>query len=291
MHQYLNAIGFGDITDKNELSEILTDVEHSFTRHNLITVSQNMDFCAYLRKYGEKMGIVLYGDIDTQDQFKKLYYVPYLEGTGVTSYADVCIERRIDREAYVGICEDIKVGISLIFSLQNTIEYLKEKQLSGRSVKYTSVTLAGLANEGTILFPVLKSKEQTKKQMEESRNRMLLQSAARSGDQTAIESLTLEDIDTYSKVSKRLVKEDLFSIVDTYIMPYGIECDRYSILGEILNLEIVRNEYTKEDVYIMRLDVNELQFDVCVPVKSLVGEPAPGRRFKGNIWMQGRVNF
>ena len=38
----------------------------------------------------------------------------------------------------------------------------------------------------------------------------------------------------YSQVSKRLANEDIFSIVDTYFMPYGIECDLYSIMGEIL---------------------------------------------------------
>ena len=41
----------------------------------------------------------------------------------------------------------------------------------------------------------------------------------------------------------------------------------------------------------MRLDVNELVFDICVPVKSVIGDPAVGRRFKGNMWLQGRINF
>ena len=291
MHQYLNAIGFGNITSKKELNEILTQVEHSFTQHNLITVEPELDFCVYRKEYGEKIGIVSYGDMNLNECFNRQYYFPYFIGTGITSYADVFIERRIDRDAYVGICEDVKVGISLIFSLQNAMEYMREKQLAGRTIKYSSVTLSGLCNEGMILLPVLKDKEQTKRQREESRNRMLLQSAAKSGDPVAIESLTLDDIDTYSKVSRRLINEDLFSIVDTYIMPYGIECDRYSILGEILELDVVVNEYSQEDVYIMKLDVNELQFDICVPARTVVGEPAVGRRFKGNIWMQGRVNF
>ena len=119
----------------------------------------------------------------------------------------------------------------------------------------------------------------------------MLVSAARTGDPAAIESLTMDDIDTYSKVSQRLVSEDVFSIVDTYIMPYGIECDHYSIMGEILELQRIINEYTREEVYVMRLDVNELMFDICVPVKEVVGDPAVGRRFKGNMWLQGRINF
>ena len=113
---------------------------------------------------------------------------------------------------------------------------------------------------------------------------MQLLSAAKSGDPNAIETLTLEDIDTYSKVSRRLVTEDVFSVVDTYIMPYSVECDRYSILGEIQELHEIMNEYTGENVYVMK-------FDVCVPRQRLLGEPAVGRRFKANMWLQGYINY
>lgn len=291
MHQYLKAIGFGDLPDKRIINSILQWMEISFSEHKLIKVTQDMDFGMYRKEFGENIGLLAYGDVDETEEFERVYYMPYLLGRGVTSYADVFIQRRIDREAYVGVCEDSKVGISLIFTLQNTLEYMKERQLSDSSVKFRSVTLSGLANEGTILLPISKNEEQTKLQMEKSRNRMLLQSAAKTGDQMALESLTLDDFDTYSKVAKRLVNEDLFTIVETSLMPYGIECDRYSILGEIIDLKTIENELSGRKIYIMRLDVNELQFDVCVPVDSVMGEPEVGRRFKGNIWLQGRVNF
>ena len=237
------------------------------------------------------MGICLCGDMDSVDNFTKRYYYPYFLGTGITSYADITIERRMDREAYVGICEDAKIGITIIFYLQNVPQYLKEKQLSGNKMNYTSVTLAGLCESGTILLPVKKDHSQKERQREEVYNRMQLLSAAKSGDPNAIETLTLEDIDTYSKVSRRLVTEDVFSIVDTYIMPYSVECDRYSILGEIQELHEIVNEYTGDNVYVMKLDVNGLVFDVCVPRQRLLGEPAVGRRFKANMWLQGYINY
>ena len=58
-------------------------------------------------------------------------------------------------------------------------------------------------------------------------NRSQLLNAARKGDEDAIESLTLDDMDTYTAISKRIQKEDVFSLVDTYFMPYGVECDHY----------------------------------------------------------------
>lgn len=291
MHQYLKAIGFGDISSKRELNEILTQVEYSFTQHDLISQDDEMDFCEYRKEFGAGLGIALCGDMDIDESFGRQYYYPYFLGTGITSYADVYIQRRMDKESYVGICEDMKVGINLIFHLQNVVEYLKERQITKHSIKYSSVTITGLCNGGTILLPVLKDKEQEKKQQEEVHNRMMLMSAARTGDPVAIESLTMDDIDTYSKVSRRLITEDVFSIVDTYIMPYGIECDHYSIMGEILKLQRIVNEYTLEEVYVMKLEVNGLTFDICVPVKGIMGDPAVGRRFKGNMWMQGRINF
>lgn len=291
MHKYLKAIGYGNISTRKKLNTFLKEMEEHYSSHELISVETESDFCEYQKECGAGIGVALCGDMDMEENFFRQYYYPYFIGSGISSYADISVEKRMDREAYVGICEDVKVGISLIFHLQNVLKYMKENQLSGGSMKFGSVTLSGLCNSGTVLFPVLKTKELEKRSREESRNRMMLLSAARNGDQTAMESLTLDDIDIYSKVSKRLVTEDVFSIVDTYFMPYGVECDRYSILGEILELHTIENEETREELYVMKLDVNELQFDVCVPVKEVLGEPAVGRRFKANMWLQGRINF
>ena len=291
MHQYLNAIGFGNIRSKKELNKVLVQVKSLFTQQDLISQDDDTDFCEFRKEFGAGVGISLCGDMDIDENFERNYYYPYFLGTGITSYADVYVERRMDREAYAGICEDVKIGINLIFHLQNTAEFLKKQHSGKESVKYKSVTLSGLCSGGTILLPVLKDKEQEERQKEEVRNRMMLVSAAKTGDPDAIESLTMDDIDTYSKVSQRLVSEDIFSIVDTYIMPYGIECDHYSIMGEILELQRIMNEYTKEELYVMKLDVNSLLFDICVPAANVIGSPAAGRRIKGNMWLQGPINF
>ena len=114
---------------------------------------------------------------------------------------------------------------------------------------------------------------------------------ARMGDEEAIESLTLEDIDLYSMVTQRLHQEDVFTIVDTFFMPYGMECDQYQIMGIINHVTTVRNPYTGEFVYQMNLECNDMTFDICINKADLTGEPAEGRRFKGVIWLQGRINF
>ena len=68
------------------------------------------------------IGVAVCGDMDVREHFYRQYYYPYFIGSGISSYADIVVEKRMDREAYVGICEDMKVGVSLIFHLQNTVE-------------------------------------------------------------------------------------------------------------------------------------------------------------------------
>ena len=74
-------------------------------------------------------------------------------------------------------------------------------------------------------------------------------------------------------------------------MPYGMECDQYQILGNIEYCQKVHNTVTDEYVYQMTLECNDMYFDICVNAKDLLGVPEIGRRFKGNIWLQGQLNF
>jgi len=290
MHQYMKAIGF-NLENREKLKKILEKVETNFTNKTIISYQKEEDFCEFKKECGLNIGVTLSGGLDVNEKFDQDFYFPYFTGSGITTYAEVIIERRYEKEQYVGICEDPSVGISLIFFLQNGVEFMKEQQLGIHLSSNTSVTFSGLALSGKILFPVQKNEYQVRSVKEASDNRKMLINAARSGDQTAIETLTLDDIDIYSTVSRRLANEDVFSIVDTYFMPYGVECDLYAVLGEILKVRAVKNILTNEKLYQMRLEINELQFDVCVPVNEVMGEPEVGRRFKGNIWLQGHINF
>lgn len=291
MHQYLKAIGFGNIRTRNDLTNILDDVQESFNQQTIVSYRPGEDFCEVRKEYGQCVGISLCGELDENDIFQPAYYFPYFEGSGISTYSEIAVERKIEKEQYVGMCEDSRIGISLIFTLQNGTEYMRERQAGFVENLTTSVTLSGLSLSGMILLPVIKDERQMKSEKEASDNRKMLLNAARNGDQTAIETLTLDDIDIYSQVSRRLANEDVFSIVDTYFMPYGIECDLYSIMGEILAVRRRANTMTGVEMYQMKLNVNELQFDVCVPVDSVMGEPEIGRRYKGTIWLQGYINF
>lgn len=291
MHKFMRAIGFSEYTDRKKLKELLTDVimnaeDRSFTRNQ-----EGIMLGEFCRDFARRIGIAVCGEFDEDKRFIYEYYYPYLKGEDITTTEDVSVERHAFRESYAGICDDIKVGISLIFYLQNMIPYVKAHVSGALPIRGTTLSLTGLSDSGTILMPILKTELQRQKVKQDSVNRNNLIAAARKGDEEAIESLTLEDMDMYSMISKRVQKEDIFSMVDTYFMPYGVECDHYAVLGEIEKVEFVTNHVTGEGLYLLKIYCNELSFDVVINAKDLLGEPKAGRRFKGNIWLQGKINF
>ena len=243
------------------------------------------------KDFAENMGIAVCGEIDDEDRFTYYYFYPYLRGTGISSMEDISIEKHAATESYAGVCDDVKVGVTLIFYLQNMISYIKYRDRDALPVKGTSLTLSALADQGSIMMPISKSEKEKKKIRRSTITRNRLIEAARRGDEDAIESLTLEDMDTYTTISRKIQNEDVFSLVDTYFMPYGVECDQYSILGEILECRRVRNSRTGEKIWLMTVECNELNFDVCINEADLFGEPMAGRRFKGVVWLQGAVNY
>ena len=65
------------------------------------------------------------------------------------------------------------------------------------------------------------------------------------------------------------------------------------IAGENYNTTglYISDIYTKEEIYKFKVDCNDVLFTVCINSKDLLGQPEVGRRFKGQIWMQGILNF
>ena len=291
MHKFMRAVGFSEYTDRKKLKELLIDVIMNADARSYTMNQENVMQGEFCKNFADNIGLAVCGEFDEEDKFVYEYYFPYLKGTGITTYEDVSVERHAAKDSYAGICDDVKVGISLIFYLQNMIPYVKAQATGQLPIRGTTLTMSALSLSGSIMMPIMKDEAQKQQVKKNSANRSNLLAAARKGDEEAMETLTLEDMDMYSAISRRIQKEDVYSLVDTYFMPYGVECDHYSILGEIVDMRLVTNRLTGEQVYILTISCNELTFDVCINIIDLFGEPQVGRRFKGTIWLQGFINF
>lgn len=291
MHSYLRAIGFSNINNRSELNKLINLVIDKASNRKTIQINYQNSLTEMSMKFGPDFGITLRGEYDHNDVFHLDNYFPYLNGHGINVREEVSINKRVDTEAFNGMCDDYRLGVSLIFYLQNVADYL-EKKISKEPINHNvPITLAALSLEGRTILPIQKDEIQVKNLSAERINRNKLIAEAKKGNQEAIDSLTIDDIDTYAMVSRRAKKEDIYSIVDTSFIPFGSESDNYSIIAIILDSKLVVNTYTNEEVYNLDLVCNDINFRLSINKEDLLGEPLPGRRFKGNIWMQGKIGF
>lgn len=288
MHSFLRAIGYGNLTNHREEQELIQKaIENAQKKH--VYMNENMRIAELSFEVAPGIGIVVRGEYDSDEEFHMEHYFPYLKGDIVSTAEEIFISKRVDTDAYTGMCDDFRLGVSLIFYLQNAVDYLKTGRLNESQVHPVIVT--GLAKEGKILLPTKQNIRAEKIMDADLSQRSKLLSEAKKGNQEAIESLTLDDIDLYSMVSRRVRREDIYSIVNTSFIPYGSESDNYIILGTIADVRVEKNLWTGEQIYILQLCCNNMEFEVCISRKDLFGEPLVGRRFRGIVWMQGYVDF
>ncbi len=287
MHAFLPAIGFSKLT-KSQLDDLL--IEATLRPDNIDTCinEEGREIVEISYYVADGIGLKLIGTIDENDDFIMDYFFPYMESDIISSKSDIDVIKQTDREGYQIVCDEYRLGISLICKLSNMVYFLRD--LNGINVDYVNdanVSLIGLASEGTIILPIISVEKEKEKVNLEKRRDMI--EAAREGDVEAIESLTMEDYDTYSMISKRISKEDILSIVKSYFMPYGIENDKYAICGEIVDYKRIVNHISMEEMYVLYVESNDVTFSIIINSNDLLGQPAKGRRFKGNIWLQGSL--
>ena len=293
IHTFLRSIGFGDLTKNADLYLILESILNRPDEQNIVKDEYGNKFACFSKSFGTDIGITVCGNFINDKEFRMEYYYPYLHGSQITTCETIEIERHAAREAFAGICDELKLGVTLIFYIENIADILhaRKNAVHNTTTRPDNAVLAGLSTGGKILLPIMKTSKQQANKEKSSEKRLSLMKQARDGNKSAMENLTMNDMDLYSSLSRRIMKEDVLSIVESSFIPYGIESDQYVVIGEILNFYESENSLTNEKLWILNLNCNNLVFDICINQNDLLGEPQVGRRFKGRIWLQGHVNL
>ena len=291
MHNYLRAIGFENFKSREDIQQLIAMTVQQADSRSYVTKDGEKLLGEFCKDFADGIGICVCGEFNEQDKFLYDYYYPYIRGTGITTEEDITVSRHASRESYAGVCDDLRVGVTIIFYLQNMIPYIKVQNENRFPIRGTTLTMSALSLNGTVMMPIAKTDSDKSFAKKRTRERERLMNKARKGDETAMETLSIDDMDTYSALSKQIKTTDIYTLVDNYFMPHGVECDQYNIMGEIMDCHELTNKLTGQTLEVMTINCNELIFDVCINKKDLLGEPLPGRRFKGTIWMQGYVNY
>ena len=321
MHKYLRAVGFSQYEKKSQVDNFFK--ENLKEEHLISTyITQDMRLCGqYNIPVCNGAGISVIGEQE-KDQLTQIdFYYPYLKGYDYTLIQECTIEKHSDKESYVGIIDDYRLGIALIFYLTNGNVYnslIKSHKIS--DIKIDKIYLSALSTGGRIILPIDKKELSGNEFNDKDKINPNFdfdedfddEDDEDDDDDSPITTRIIGDMDDFSEglgkpisigigiklprspigfQESRLKNEDLYSIVETSLVPYGIECDKYQIVAEILSVNRKVNQYTGEALVEMRVDTMGLQFNLMINENDLEGEPLPGRRFRGVIWLLGEVEF
>lgn len=293
MHSYLRAIGFSKIKKNSEQNKLIAVALSNASKKQEIEIGSDLKLVQINHDFGNNIGLTIIGEYGNDDILDIDHIFPYCIGRYTTEQSQIQIEPHSDKEAYSGVSDDYSLEITLIYAVQNVVDYVRNNWSNNYYQYPTKVAFGALSVSGRILYGVRLDyiAYPYDKQPISNQDRRNLIAKARSGDMEALESLTLDDMDTYSLVSKRIKDEDLFTVVETFFMPFGIDNEQYSILGIIKKIEQITNEISGEMIYNLTVECNDILLNVAINSLDLEGEPKTGRRFRGIIWLQGHIVF
>lgn len=288
MNTFLRSIGFGNLNQQKDVEEIIVKVISGASEIDKYTRKNGSSYVEYSLATSSSCGIRVIGEEDPEGKFHYNHYFPFIKPMTLNTEDEIFINKKIDTDGYTGMCDDYRLGICIIFYLQNVVYYYN-KNGEVKSITNQGVKFGALAESGKILLPTMNYEEEHKKRKKENIKKNKLIAEAKKGNVDAIENLTISEIDNYAKASMRIKNEDLLSIVDTSITPCGSESEMYNIMGNILAVSSETNSFTGEKMWVMQVECNEIIIDVCINEADLMGVPETGRRFRGNIWLQGSL--
>ena len=291
MHEFLRSIGFKSVRTKKQLNELMDWVLVKPDQLSIVTVEEERNFAVAERQIAGHAGISVVGEIDESGTLVPEYYFPFLASTFISSSAQLSYEKQASKDGYIGMCEDYRMGMALIFTVRNLIDVVRNETSGFLKRPFNEVALSMLCSDGTILLPILETEKVLDTRNGETElERKLLDEAAQ-GDPDALDKLTRQEMMRYQNVLDHLNDTDIFTMVNSFFMPHGMESDRYYVMGDIEAVQLFENELTHETYYRMKILTNGMELALAINSTDLLGVPSPGQRIKCHGWLLGDMKM
>ena len=128
MHSYLRAVGFSRITKRSSIRQIITDVVETYDEKTVIENYPDGMFAEFSKNYGCDCGITVCGQYDENNVFYPDYYFPFFSRNRHYNTGECCDRKTCRQRIFAGACDDLRIGVTLIFYLQNAAEYLQQRE-------------------------------------------------------------------------------------------------------------------------------------------------------------------
>ena len=93
-----------------------------------VQIDEETNVCEMRTEIAPGIGLSIVGELNEEGDFEREFYFPYVECAQESSTAECSVQRHVEKETYAGMVDESCVGISLIFYVQNFLDY-REKVL------------------------------------------------------------------------------------------------------------------------------------------------------------------
>ncbi len=296
MNCMLQTIGFSEIegieAERRLKDELIYGVSLKKTRTAKLNDSRTA--VEIMCEIAPNTGVIYRGEYDKTGFFLSDCFFPAHISEKLSLREPIMISKRMDSNAYTAMAYDYAHKIPIIFYLQNEIDMYLHSDPNDKDHE-CEVYLSGIADEGKIILPV-EGMDDEPEDTEDVKDEKLPDIFGEEDDkendiERQLRQMTEKEVFEYISMTARSRDEDIYSIIETTFMPCGTEVDTYTIIGKIKSVESQENFRTKEEMYILGVECNKVFMEICINKNKLMGEPEAGRRFKGNIWLQGYVKW
>ena len=153
MHKYLRTVGFSMYQKKKDIKSLLDLLEKQPSLTRCVQLDEETNVCEMRTEVAPGIGISVVGELNDEGDFEREFYFPYLISELEGTKAECAVQRHAEKETYGGMVDETCVGISLIFYIQNFMDYREKRIQKNEAFRIRSVNFAGLSTSGKILLP------------------------------------------------------------------------------------------------------------------------------------------
>ena len=164
MHKFLRAAGFSMYTKKKDIEKLLDLLERQPSMTRCVQVDEESNVCEMRTEVAPGLGISIIGELNEEGNFEREFYFPYQESHIIGSTEECSVQRHTEKETYSGMVDENKVGITLIFYIQNFLEFRERMLDKEHHSKISSVCFSGMSVGGKILLPIRRARNRSKRQ-------------------------------------------------------------------------------------------------------------------------------
>lgn len=153
MHKFLRAAGFSMYQKKKDIEKLLDLLETQPSVTKCVQIDEETNVCEMRTEIAPGIGLSIVGELNEEGDFEREFYFPYVECAQESSTAECSVQRHVEKETYAGMVDESCVGISLIFYVQNFLDYREKVLKKGEAFKIRSSAWLDFPLAGRSFFP------------------------------------------------------------------------------------------------------------------------------------------